>query len=95
MAEILKLDAFTDQVKASLAEIGKDFTADKAAFKAYVAQTLLHLQSCAGKPGYQKALVYARNNCLMFAVSAAVEDADAAELKLTLGVIQGGLALLI
>jgi len=90
-----KLSAFTDQVKASLAEVGHDFKADKEAFRQYVAEQLLMLQVCAGKPGYQKALIYARNNCMMYAIQAAVEDADQAELKLTLGVIQGGLALLI
>ena len=91
----MNIKAFTEQVEASLREVGADFKADKEEFRQYVASQVLMLQRCAGQNGYQRALVAARNSTFLFAVQGTVENADAAEYKLTLGIIQGVLAVLV
>ena len=89
------ISKLTDQVEASLKEIGHDFKADRAEFRAYVTQQVIKLQSAAGQKGFQGALTRTRNNCLAYAIESTGKAVQQAEFKLTLGIIQGVLAVLV
>lgn len=85
----------TEQVKMSLKEIGSDFKVGEQEFKEYVTQQVLKLQASAGQKGFQGALKRTSSNCLAFALESTSKQVAQAELKLTLGIIQGVLAVLI
>lgn len=85
----------TDQVEASLKEINQEFRADRAEFRQYVTEQVLKLQAAAGQKGFQGALKRTRNNCLAKAIESTGKAVQEAEFRLTLGIIQGVLAVLV
>jgi len=84
-------DEFMDLLGGVLQETGRDLEGSLDAVKAEVAKQLTQLSMAAGEPGYERAVIAARDNVALVAGLAAVEDADAVDSRI-LGVIQGGLS---
>lgn len=81
---------FMASLKASLAETGRDLNVDLATVKAKAAEQMTQLAMASGEPGYDRAVIAARDNVAMAAGLAAVKNADAVDSRI-IGVIQGSL----
>lgn len=77
-------------LQGTLQETGRDLEGSLDAVKAEVAKQLAALSLAAGEPGYERAVIAARDNVALVAGLQAVADADAVDSRI-LGIIQGGL----
>ena len=81
---------FMDSLKASLKETGRKIDVDLEEVRVYAASQMTQLALAVGEPGYDRAVIAARDNVAMKAGLLAVAHADAIDSRIV-GVIQGSL----
>jgi hypothetical protein len=85
-------DEVADFVVAAAQRLGRQVQADSAELRDYVANIMQMLASALGEPGYDEALVAARDSVALFAGLQIVDSADAGDREL-LGSIGGALSI--
>lgn len=81
---------FMDSLNASLRETGRDLSVSMDEVRAEAANQLIKLSLAAGEPGYERAVIAARDNVALVAGLKSVSNADAVDGRI-IGVIQGAL----
>lgn len=79
-------------LESALKETGKDLGVSLDAVKVKIAEQLALLALAVGEPGYDRAVIAARDNVAFAMGLSAVADADAIDSRI-IGVIQGGLSM--
>lgn len=83
-------DQFMDLLNGVAKETGKDLSESLGTIRTTVAEQMAKLSAVVGEPGYERAVLAARDNVALAAGLEAVEDGDAADTRI-IGVIQGAL----
>lgn len=83
---------FMKLLESSLKETGKELSVSLDVVRAEAARQMAQLALAAGEPGYERAVIAARDNVAMVAGLQSVANADAVDARI-IGVIQGGLFL--
>lgn len=86
------IEEFMNSLKATLAETGRSLNTDLDVVRASAAEQLVNLSLAAGEPGYDMAVIAARDIVAMTAGLQAVSVADATDARI-IGVIQGSLSM--
>lgn len=83
-------DQFMELLSSAAKETGADLSGSADQIRVTVAEQMAKLSLVVGEPGYDRAVLAARDNVALVAGLAAVEDADAADSRI-IGIIQGAL----
>jgi len=81
---------FMDLLGSALKETGKELEASLDDVRQYASEQLAQLALAVGEPGYERAVIAARDNVLMRMGLRAVDSADASDQRI-IGIVQGGL----
>lgn len=84
------LDDFMGVLEDTLKETGRELRVSVADLRQRAGEQMALLALAAGEPGYERAVVAARDNVLLLAGIEAVEHADAVDSRI-IGVVQAGL----
>lgn len=84
------LDDFMSVLQGTLKETGRELKVSVSDLRQRAAEQMAQLALAAGEPGYDRAVIAARDNVLLLAGIESVERADAVDNRI-IGVVQAGL----
>ena len=85
------MEQLIEQLKAALAETGRELGDTAEAVAAYARERAFHLATIQGQPGFELAVIAERDSILLFAGIQLVDEADAADERVK-GILEGGLS---
>lgn len=84
------IDDFMNVLQGTLKETGRELQVSVSDLRQRAGEQMAILALAVGEPGYERAVVAARDNVLLLAGIDAVEHADAVDSRI-IGVVQAGL----
>lgn len=85
-------DQLLTELKAAGERLGKSFSKALDDQRQYISRTMLELSAAVSEPGFDEAVIAARDSIAMHAGIAAADEGDVADAELR-GILSGGLAI--